>query len=117
MKEFQLDESLDWNVTVHKEWNSYADKEIITEEDLVELIKGKGNCSSTGSDDGPEFKALRNQLETEGYIKCERGWWNGDRVLKPFTLNGVRFKKNTQFSCGAALKFHLEFSRSYKKKK
>lgn len=117
MKVFYLDESLDWNITTHREWNSYTDKENVTDEDLVELIKGKGRCSITGSDDGPEFKALRNQLESEGYIKCERGWWNGDRVLKPFTLNNIRFKKDEQFASGAALKFHLEFLRSYKKKK
>ena len=70
-----------------------------------------GSAVSIGSDDGPEFKALRNQLEELGYIKCQRGWWNGDRVVKPFQLNGLKFKKNEQFLSGAAMKSHLEFLR------
>lgn len=114
LKDFHLDESLEWHITVCKEWNSYLSKEVVTNEDLAEVIKGKGYCSSTGSDDGPEFKALRNQLESDGYIQCQRSWWNGDRVLKPFKLNGLKFTKGEQFSSGAALKFHLEFLRKRK---
>ena len=113
LKRFYLDESLEWHITTHTKWNSYLTKDVVTNEDLVEVIKGKGYCSSTVSDDGPEFKALRNQLEELGYIKCERSWWNGDRVVKPFQLNGLKFKKDTQFSSGAALKFHLEFLRKH----
>ena len=114
LKDFYLDESLDWEITTRKEWNSYLAKEVVTNEDLVEVIKGHGNCSMTGSDDGPEFKALREQLGQLGYIKIQRSWWNGDRVLKPFKLNGFRFNKDEQFSCGAALKFHIEFMRKRK---
>ena len=118
LKEFYLDESLDWNITTYQEWNSYlVNDATITDDALVELIKGKGKCSMTGSDDGPEFKALRNQLEADGFIECQRSWWNGDRVLKPFVLNGHKFKKNEQFGSGAALKSHIDFARSYKKKK
>jgi len=113
LKDFYLDETLEWHITTHREWNSYLSKETVTDEDLVEVIKGHGGCSITGSDDGPEFKALRNQLEEMGYIKCERNWWNGDRVIRTFRLNGLRFKKDTQFSSGAALKFHLEFLRKH----
>jgi hypothetical protein len=114
LKEFYLDESLAWNVTLHQKWNSYLNKEVVTDEDLIEVIKGHGDCSTISSDDSPEFKILRNQLEELGYIKCQRNWWNGDRVVKSFKLNGNRFKKGEQFSCGAALKFHLEFVRKYK---
>jgi hypothetical protein len=113
LKQFYLDESLEWHISTHRTWNTYLSNEVVTDEDLVEVIKGKGHCSSTGSDDGPEFKALRNQLEELGYISCERSWWNGDRVVKPFQLNGLKFKKDTQFSSGAALKFHLEFLRKH----
>jgi hypothetical protein len=117
LKEFYLDESLDWNVTTHKEWNSYLIKDVVTDEDLVEVIKGKGQCSITGDDDGPEFKALRNQLEADGYIRCERMWWNGDRVLRAFKLNGVTFRKHDQFSCGSAMKHHLTFTRTRREQK
>lgn len=113
LKQFYLDEDLDWEVTTYKEWNSYLVKDVVTDEDLLEVIKGKGKCSMTGSDDGPEFKALRNQLEADGYIQCQRSWWNGDRVLKPFKLNGITFRKQEQFSCGAAMKHHLQFTRRY----
>lgn len=109
LKEFYLDESLEWHITTHRKWNSYLSKEVVTDEDLVEVIKGHGECSTTGSDDGPEFKALRNQLETLGYIECQRNWWNGDRVLKPFRLNGNKFKKGEQFGSGAALQCRFTF--------
>jgi len=114
LKEFYLDESLDWNVFYHRTWNSYLVKDTITDEDLVQVLKGKGQCSMTGDDDGPEFKQLRNRLEELGYIRCQRSWWNGDVVLKPFRLNGVVFKKDTQFCSGAAMKYHLQFERRYK---
>jgi hypothetical protein len=116
IKEFYLDESLEWDVTTHRTWNSYLSKEVVTDEDLIEVIKGHGECSMGGSDDGPEFKALRNQLEELGYITCERGWWNGDRVVKPFKLNDLTFKKGEQFSSGAALKFHMGFLRKRQSK-
>ena len=107
----ELDESLDWHPHYRREWNDYADKATITNEDLVKVLQGKGNRSVMGSDDSEEFKALRNQLEAEGYIRCERSWWNGDRVLKRFYLNGVSFDPDDQFPSGAAMKLHLQFAR------
>ena len=114
LKNFELDEFLDWHPNTYTEWNTHLNKEVITDEDLLEVLKGKGNCSSMGSDDGPEFKKLREHLGQVGYIRIQRGWWNGDRVLKPFKLNGVKFEADDQFSCGAAMKFHLEFARKDK---
>jgi hypothetical protein len=108
---FELDETQEWHPHYHREWNDYADKDAVTDEDLVKVLQGKGNRSVMGSDDSEEFKALRNQLEADGYIRCERGWWNGDRVLKTFFLNGVRFDANDQFCSGAAMKLHLKFAR------
>jgi hypothetical protein len=113
LKQFYLDESVDWEVHIHQQWNSYASKDVITNDDLVDLLKGGGYCASFSSDDSPEFKALRNQLEELGYIHCERRWWNGDRVLRAFQLNGITFRKHDQFSCGAAMKHHLSFTRKY----
>lgn len=117
LKEFYLDEALDWEVHVHQTWNSYLSKDVLTDEDLIEVLKGGGHCASFSSDDAPEFKALRNQLEELGYIRCERGWWNGDRVLRAFRLNGVTFRKHDQFCCGAAMKGHLKFTRKYHEQK
>ena len=108
---FELDESQDWHPHYHREWNEHMVKDHVTSEDLIKVLKGKGNRSIMGSDDSAEFKALRNQLEAEGYIQCQRSWWNGDRVLKTFFLNGVRFDVDDQFASGAAMKLHLQFSR------
>lgn len=113
LKHFYLDETLDWEVYIHQTWNSYLSKDVLTNEDLAEVLKGGGYCASYSSDDSPEFKALRNQLEAEGYIQCQRMWWNGDRVLKAFKLNDITFRKHEKFSCGAAMKHHLQFTRKY----
>ena len=110
---FELDESLEWDVIIRREWNPHANKQAVTNEELVEVLKQTGNLHSISNDDGPEFKALRNQLEADGYIQCERSWWNGDRVLKPFTLNGVGFEKDSQYYSGAAMKIHLQVARKY----
>jgi hypothetical protein len=64
------------------------------------------------TEDTPEFTQLREQLGAGGYIRIERSYWNGDRVLKPFKLNGHSFKKNDQFSCGAAMKYVLSSSKA-----
>jgi len=110
---FELDETLDWHPFYSRRWNSFANKDTVSNEDLVKVLRGEGDCGSFGSDDSPEFKALRNQLEAEGYIQCQRSWWNGDRVLKTFFFNGVRFDADDQFCSGAAMKMHLQSARRY----
>jgi hypothetical protein len=81
--------------TVHKRDNNGPD-------DTFHTLK-YGECVSISSIDHPEFTKLREQLGELGFIKIERGWWNGDRVIKPFTLNGQKFKKNNRFVCAAAM--------------
>lgn len=61
-------------------------------------------CSTMSSVDHPAFLAMREHLGASGYIKIERGWSNGDRVLRPFKLNGYEFKEGEQFSCAPAMK-------------
>ena len=102
--DFTIDPAYLCSVTIHEEWNTYTrDGRVPTADEVLLILQGKGNCSSMHSEDHPEFTKLREQLGTEGYIYIERNWWNGDRVLKPFTLNGVKFKVGAQFSCGGAL--------------
>ena len=105
---FEIDLEYVTDVTIRQEWNMHTNKDTITDEDLVEVLKGRGSCSSTHSEDHPEFARLRDQLGELGYISIERGWWNGDRVLKSFTLNGVAFEPGEQFCSAAPMKFHLE---------
>ena len=57
--------------------------------------------------DHPEFTKMRNRLEKQGYIQIEHGWINGDRALKPFSLNGFKFKKHDKFPCASAMNIWL----------
>jgi hypothetical protein len=105
---FGINPSYLTDVTIRREWNSYTNKDTVTNEDLVKVLKGNGSCSVTSTEDHPEFAQLRDQLEQQGYIWCERNWSNGDRVLKPFSLNSVAFEPGDQFCCAVAMKYHLE---------
>jgi hypothetical protein len=95
-------------VTIHNEWNTYTrNGRVPTAEELILIIQGKGNCSTTSSEDHPEFAKLREHLGDLGYIHIQRGWWNGDEVLKPFKLNARKYKVGAQFSSGSAMGTHL----------
>ena len=108
--DFTIDPDYLCSKTIHKEWNTYTQNgREPTPEEMLLILQGKGKCGMTSSEDHPEFARLREHLGTQGYIKIERGWWNGDRVLKPFTLNGRKFKPGAQFSCGAAIGTHFAF--------
>jgi hypothetical protein len=96
------------DVTIREEWNTYTKNgRVPTAEEVLLILQGKGQCSVTSSADHPEFARLREQLGAEGYITIERGWINGDRVTKPFTLNGLKFKVGEQFSCAGAMGGHF----------
>ena len=114
IKEFFLDEQYICDVTVRQEYDFIKDRNNISHDDLIKILKGHDKSYSISSKDHNEFTKLRDQLEAEGYIKTERGWWNGDRVLKPFYLNGWRFKKNHRFPCASALKTSIECARKHK---
>ena len=108
MKEFTIDPAYLTSVTIREEWNTYTkDGRNPTAEELLLILQGKGKCGMTHTEDHPEFTKLREQLGQDGYITIERGWWNGDRVEKPFTLNGLKFKVGAQFSCGDAMDVHF----------
>jgi hypothetical protein len=56
-----------------------------------------------GVKDHPQFTRLRKYLSKNGYIHMELSWWNGDRALKPFKVNGYEFKEHETFYCASAL--------------
>ena len=88
----------------------YDTTEELTNEQLVDiLVNGNIQYRSFGTKDHPEFTKLRDELESLGYIKTSRSSSNGDIVLKPFKLNGKRFKKNETFYCACAIKSHLKY--------
>ena len=113
LKQFYIDESFITDVTVRQEYDFIKDRNNPTHEDIIKILKGHDKGYSIGSKDHDEFTKLRNQLESEGYIQCQRSWWNGDRVLKPFYLNGWKFKKNHKFPCASALKSSISCARQF----
>src|SRR5271166_3733125 len=80
------------------------------EERVLDRLKGTEQISIS-TIDHPEFTKLREQLGKDGYIYIERGWWNGDMVLKSFTLNGFKFKKSEAFACASALGISFQVRR------
>jgi hypothetical protein len=113
LKQFYIDESFITDVTVRTEYDYVKDRNNPTHEDIIKILKGYDKGYSISSKDHDEFTKLRNQLEAEGYIKTQRSWWNGDRVLKPFYLNGWKFKKNHKFPCASALKSSISCARQF----
>ena len=75
------------------------------------LVEG----TTIGTKDHPKFAEFRNKLEKLGYIKTERSWSNGDRVLKPFIVNGMKLKKGDKFACACALDIQISVYKKYKK--
>ena len=105
MKKFEIDINYCTSITKHREIELCKTED---EKVIYMLNYGTTKGSSTWSEDHPEFTKLREQLGEEGYIYIQRGWWNGDRVLKLFQLNNKTFKKGDQFSSGAAIRHTLE---------
>lgn len=81
----------------HREVKYHIDRENPSEADTILILKNQHKSETISTRDHPEFAKLRNNLETEGFIKVERRWWNGDTVLKPFNLNGFEFRENDSF--------------------
>lgn len=108
MKSFEIDIQYVTNVMTRTEYSITQSSDETSEDFLIRKLKyGPLACTSWSSIDHPEFTKLREQLGLEGYITIERGWWNGDRVVKPFLLNGKLFKKNDKFSCACAMYYTL----------
>jgi hypothetical protein len=82
-------------------FTSVDDNKYMELRDLFKRIIFKGK--SFGTKDHPEFTKLRNRLCKLGYISIEHSWINGDKVLTPFKLNKLDFKKGEQFPCASAL--------------
>ena len=105
---FELDPEYVTDVAVTQTYYRHANKSTLTNEELIEVIRNPVSSSTYSTEDHPEFARLRDRLGELGYISIQRGWSNGDRVLKPFSLNSVTFEPGEQFCCAAAMKFHLE---------
>jgi hypothetical protein len=111
LKQFTIDEQYITEVTVRTEYDFIKDRNNPTHEDLIKILKGWDKSYSISSKDHDEFTKLRNQLEELGYIETQRGWWNGDRVLKSFKLNGFILRKGYKFLSAGAMKGSISFAR------
>ena len=112
MKEFTIDEAYLTDVIVRHEYRT----EINDKYDLVKAIKQPVVMSSISNKDHDEFTKLREYLGENGYIEIQRGWWNGDRVLKSFKLNGFTLNKGAQFPCAAAMGVSIKVAKKYGRK-
>ena len=113
LKEFYIDEQYITDETVRTERDFIKDRSNISHDDLIKILKGWDKSVTISNKDHDEFTKLRNQLEELGYIKTERGWWNGDRVLKSFKLNGWTMRKGHKFPCAAALRNSIECAKKF----
>ena len=113
LRQFTIDEQYICDVTVRTEHDFIKDRNNPTHEDLIKILKGYDKGLSISNKDHDEFTKLRNQLEELGYIETQRGWWNGDRVLKGFKLNEWTFKKGEQFSSAAAMRVSIDCARKH----
>jgi hypothetical protein len=113
LRNFEIDEAYICDVQVRTEHDFIKDRNNLTNEDLFKILKGWDKGVSIGNKDHDEFTKLRNQLEELGYIECQRSWWNGDRVLKSFKLNGWTMRKGHKFPCAAAMKVSITCARKY----
>ena len=109
MKNFSIDQDYLTDVIDRKVYYK-VNMENPSPEDLVLILKGEHiRSTSTGSKDHPEFAKLRKQLGAEGYIHIAWDSYNGDSVLKPFKLNGMKFKKGEKFVCAAAMQHTYKY--------
>ena len=113
LKQFYLDEQYICDVTVEKKYDFIKDRNNITHEELIKILKGHDRMVSISNKDHDEFTKLRDHLEELGYIQTQRSWWNGDRVLKSFKLNSWTFRKGHGFPCAAAMKNSITCARKY----
>jgi hypothetical protein len=112
---FILDEQFMTSITQTHEWSKYKDipEEELTAQQLLEILEGCDRWSITETIDHPEFTRLREELSDKGYIRIERSWWNGDRVLRSFQLNEVKYRKGDRFLSAGAMGTSIQASRKY----
>lgn len=111
--EFFLPEECFTSITVRTD-HSFKDPENPTPEEMVRVLT-VGSCYSISSKDHPDFAALREKLGSEGFIRIERGWWNGDTVIAPFFLNGYDFLPGDRFVSACAMSGYLKYDHKWRR--
>lgn len=119
LKNFEIDEEYLTQVVVHEEmkFTNFTPMGSMTQDQIDAMNEMMDKpVKVTRWIDHPEFTKLREQLEVEGYIKIQRSWWNGDRVLRSFKVNGIALRKGGTFYCASALGNSISVARSMKRK-
>ena len=115
LREFTIDEEYITDVSVRTVTSTLNNPDNPTPEDLVKILKGHHQMISLSNKDHDEFTKLRNYLEELGYIQTQRNWWNGDRVLKGFKLNGFCLKKGEKFLSAGAMRVAMSCAKKNKR--
>lgn len=109
MNKFYIDINYVTSIVDRQVYYTRQKEDEADEDFLIRKLQNPGpTIISTGTLDHPEFTKLRDKLEKLGFISTQRNSWNGDRVLKMFYLNDVKFSKGYKFPCAAAMKWTLE---------
>ena len=108
-RKFEIDPQHLTSIVVKEEYYRYQDAKNPTPEEIMETLKGMNKIATISTIDHPAFTELRENLQRLGHIEIQRHWWNGDRVLKPFKLNGHQFSKGQQFASASALANQMKF--------
>lgn len=111
LRTFTIDEQYITDVTVRIEHDLIKDRSNPSNEDLIRMLKGHDRTVTISNKDHDQFARLREELGKLGYISIERGWWNGDRVLRSFKLNEWTFRKGHKFPSAAAVKVMINLAR------
>ena len=103
LRNFEIDPQYLTDVQQVHALDLVKDRNNPTPDEIIMILRGNDIVRSIYTTDHPEFTKLRDELEKLRYIKTQRGWWNGDIVLKSFKINGWILKKDYNFPCAAAL--------------
>jgi len=107
-RKFEIDPQHLTSINVREEYYKYADAKNPTQEEIIETLMGHNKIATLSTADHPAFAELREKLQELGHIEIQRHWWNGDKVLKPFKLNGYQFSKGQQFASASALAIQMK---------
>lgn len=109
LKNFNIDPKFFCDIQTKRTYSLLDDPKNPTPDDLIKILKNQHEMIINGTADHPKFAELRNMLEEQGYIRIQKSSWNGDTVLKPFTINQkLKFEVGNQFLCAAALGIHWQ---------
>lgn len=103
MKEFYIDKKFLCNVQVKRRYVQISNPEAPTEDDLVSILDGTGILETISFEDHPTFIQFRDMLQRDGYIVKDNRVYNNDTVIKPFKVNGIRFRPGHRFLSASAL--------------